>query len=111
MTGVILPTNDTTQSPAHPGKPTGLTATASGVTNSIDVAWTDVSAGAASFEILRSTDGVTYAWIANNAAADVTYTNTGLAWETQYYYKVRALQSGAYSELSAADDATTIAEP
>ena len=76
-----------------PAGPTGLTATASG-TSEIDLSW-DAITGASGIEIWRSTDGgASYAFLADaSSGSATTYADTGLADNTAYDYKVRAVES------------------
>jgi fibronectin type 3 domain-containing protein len=92
-----------------PPAPQNLSASALS-SSSIAITWTAVT-GAVSYKIYRSgTATGTFAEIGNSAAA--SYTNTGLAVSTAYYYKVSAVDSaGTEGALSAAASATTPAPP
>ncbi|HXO84922.1 MAG TPA: PIG-L family deacetylase [Gemmatimonadales bacterium] len=99
-------------STSPPAAPSALGAT---VVNSsqINLAWTDNAPDEQGFSIERADDagGIagTYAEIATVAAGVVTYSNTGLAGGTRYWYRVRAYNalgsSGASNEVSAATPA------
>jgi hypothetical protein len=83
---------------------------ASGVsTSQIDLTWTDNSQDEDGFEIERSLDGEN--WPATPTAtvlADVTsFSDTGLAKRTKYFYRVRAYGPGGYSEYSNTASART----
>lgn len=65
------------------------------VDDSIVLTWTaSTSTWAEGYEVLRSTDGSTYAVIATLAGISTeTYTDGGLAFSTTYWYRVRATES------------------
>jgi len=102
----------TVKTPALPAAPTSLTAVpAAG--KKINLSWTDNSSDETGFRIERSTDGVNFSQIASVAANVKTYTNTGLARSTKYYYRVFAYRTtngftdnSAYSNIASA---TTLA--
>lgn len=94
-----------------PAAPSALTATEDG-SHAIDLAWTDNSAVETSFEVERSLDGVGgWAQVLTPAADAVSDTDSGLAAATQFFYRIRAVRSGDFSEWSNVDDATTLALP
>ena len=92
-----------------PDVPIGVTATAISTSN-IRVNW-DVFSGATLYYVYRSTSASgTYAKLPGNVAAPLTaYTDSGLAANTTYYYKVSAWRPGANGETaqSAAASART----
>src|SRR5678815_2003697 len=93
--------------PFPPAAPSALTATAESST-SIRINWTDNANNETQFKIERKTGaGGTYAQIATVSANVTTYTNTGLSPSTQYYYRVRANNTGGDSAYSAEANATT----
>ncbi|MCA0228961.1 MAG: fibronectin type III domain-containing protein [Bacteroidetes bacterium] len=103
----------TTQAPpiTIPRPPSGLTATASS-SSQINLVWTDNASDETGFEIERSTDGTTFAKIADVGANTTTYSNTGLNASTRYWYRVRAKNSaGASSYTNVADATTSLAVP
>lgn len=90
-----------------PPAPTGLTATAGG-SSQINLSWTAAS-GAASYNVLRSTtNGGPYASVATSVLTP-SYSDTGLAGSTTYYYVVQAVNSLGTSANSAQASATTSA--
>jgi len=98
---------------AVPSSPTGLTATDSS-SSAIRLTWTAVTPPAnctiSSYNVYRSTTGGFTAGSGNLVASGVTtasYTNTGLASETTYYFVVEALDSDGTSAASAQAAATT----
>ncbi len=96
----------TTQAVA-PAAPTGLTATATS-SSQINLSWT-ASTGATSYSVLRATTtGGPYTGIASGVAS-TTYSDTGLAANTTYYYVVQAVNSGGASGNSNQASATTSA--
>jgi hypothetical protein len=86
-----------------PPAPTGLTAT-SGNTQ-VSLSWT-ASAGATSYNVLRSTtSGSGYATVATNVTS-TNYTDTGLTNGTTYYYVVQAVNASGAS-LNSNEASTT----
>jgi fibronectin type 3 domain-containing protein len=91
--------------PAGPAAPTGLTATQGNT--QVALSWT-ASSGATSYNVKRSTvNGSGYATVASPATT--SYTNTGLANGTQYYYVVTAVNAGGESGNSNQASATPTA--
>ncbi len=93
-----------------PAAPTSLTATAAS-SSQINLAWADNANDETGFKIERSPDGTTWAQIATVGANVATYSNTGLAASTTYYYQVRAYNGVGDSPYSNAASATTPAAP
>lgn len=92
-----------------PAAPSSLTATTSGA-GSIDLAWTDNSDDEDYFEIERSPDGSTgWTQVAVVGTGVTTHTDMGLANGTEYFYRVRAVNSIGESSYSNTDSATTTA--
>ena len=84
-----------------------MTATATSSTQ-INLSWTDV-ANETGFKIERKTGvGGTYSQIATVGAGIVSYSNTGLTANTNYYYRVRATNAGGDSPYSNEANATTL---
>ncbi len=93
---------------AHPEAPNGLDATPESGSR-INLSWTDNSSNESRFEIERKTGpGGTYSRIANVAADETSYSDTGLNEKTTYYYQVRATNSAGNSGYSNEANATTI---
>jgi hypothetical protein len=90
-----------------PAAPTGVTATAAGA-NQINLSWT-ASSGATGYNVYRSTtSGGPYTLVGSSATT--SFSNTGLACNTGYFYVVRATNSGTCeSGNSAQASATTSA--
>jgi surface antigen/pimeloyl-ACP methyl ester carboxylesterase len=90
-----------------PVAPSGLQA-ASASTSQINLSWTDDANNETGFKIERKT-GAAGRWseIATAAANVITYSDTGLAASTQYYYRVRASNSAGDSGYSNEASATT----
>ena len=106
--------NNSTQVPP-PAKPTGLTATASGVAPEIGLSWTApaINGGSAitGYKIEVSEDGGS-TWtdlVANTRTTDTSYTHTGLAAGSTRHYRVSAINAGGPSESSDVVSATTAA--
>jgi uncharacterized lipoprotein YddW (UPF0748 family) len=90
-----------------PAAPGGLSATAASPTQ-INLSWTDNSSNETNFVVGRSTtSGGPYTDIATLAANTTSYSNTGLAVNTTYYYVVRATNAGGSSANSSQAGATT----
>lgn len=104
-------TTTTLSAPSAPLAPSGLTATASTTKPQINLSWTDNSSDEDNFEVLRSTDNVIFTHLATTSADVVSYTNTGLASSTTYYYQVRAYNAGGYSGVSNTASDTTSQSP
>lgn len=92
-----LTTNGTFTACSALSAPT-LTATAG--RKQVSLSWTNVS-NESGYTIERGTDGVTYGTTVTSPAADATsYTDTGLAAGTTYYYRIKAVGTGRYSDSS-----------
>ncbi|MBC7908881.1 MAG: fibronectin type III domain-containing protein, partial [Pyrinomonadaceae bacterium] len=102
----IIPQIQLYPSVTVPGAPTNLTANAAS-SSQINLAWTDNANNETSFRIERSTNGSTFTEIATVGANVTSYSNTGLAASTLYYYRVRASNSGGNSAYSNTASATT----
>jgi hypothetical protein len=89
-----------------PGTPIGLTASALSKTQ-IKITWGDNSTNETGFKIERSTNGTTFTQIATVGANVSTYTNTGLAKNKTYWYRVRAYNGAGDSGYSNVASATT----
>ena len=99
----------TTNAPGSsiPTAPSNLTATAvSG--SQVNLTWTDNSSNETGFELKRATDSAftqNVVWIGN--IQGTSYSNTGLAPSTTYYYKVRAEGTAGKSAYTSTVNATT----
>ena len=84
--------------PQLPQPPTGLTAT--GGNQSVTLTW-NASSGATSYEVYRSsTQGGPYTSQVGQGTTGLTYTDSGLANGTRYYYVVRAVNEFGRSPVS-----------
>ena len=104
FTMVVEPGNAPVVPPDAPGNPS---ATANSQTQ-ITVDWDNV-ANETGFRVERSPDGTgSWADVSGNLAADtVTYANTGLTCNTQYFYRVFAFNADGDSPASTVVNATT----
>jgi titin len=94
-----------------PAAPSDLTATMVS-TSQIDLAWTDNASNEDGFKIERKAAGDSvYAQIAAVGANVTSYADTGLPENMQYFYRVRAHQSGSHSAYSNEAGATTVPNP
>jgi hypothetical protein len=89
-----------------PAAPTGLLGTAIS-SNRIDLRWTDNSDNETQFLIERSNDGANFAQIAATGANVTAYSNTGLAANRTYHYRLRAANPDGSSGYSDPATATT----
>ena len=88
--------------------PAGLTATAAS-SSQINLVWTDNSGAETGFRIERKTGAGSFAEIATVGANATTYSNTGLAGQTTYTYRVRSYSALGNSAYSNEASATTLA--
>ncbi len=103
-TGFSNQVNSTTLPPV-PNAPSSLGTTTNGTTfSSIGLAWFDNSSNETGFEIYRSAGNnsnfILAATIGPNGTSAVNYTDTGLTQDTQYFYKVRAINGASASAFS-----------
>jgi hypothetical protein len=89
---------------APPAAPTGLTAKASSPSQ-INLSWTG-SSGATGYQVQRSPDGST-GWTQIGTPSTTSYSDTGLAQSTVYYYQVLATNSIGPSGPSSVASART----
>lgn len=97
---------------AAPDAPTSLAAVPAGAT-SIQLNWNDNSSNESGFEIDRSLNGIDFT-LAHEVGANVTsWIDNGLNADTEYYYRVRAVNTtgpSAYSNIASAETWTTSVE-
>ena len=80
--------------PSIPSPPSGLSANAVS-TSQINLTWTDNSVNESGFKLERKTGpSGSYSEIATTAAGVTSFSDTGLQPATQYFYRVRATNSG-----------------
>jgi hypothetical protein len=92
--------------PEKPGTPGGFAATAVS-SSQIRLNWQDVS-NETSYKLERSADGVNgWTQIATPGANATTYTDSNLAANTKYYYRLRANNSAGDSAYTAVVNSTT----
>jgi len=92
--------------PTPPAAPSGLSATAVS-SSQINLAWTDNATDETGYHVERSTDGTNFSEIAALGANATSYSNTGLAASTTYWYRVRASNTAGFSGYSNTANATT----
>jgi hypothetical protein len=71
------------------------------------LAWSNVS-GETGYRIDRSLDGSTWKWVGTAAANVLTLTDTELAGNTAYYYRICAFSDGGNGAYSSTANATTL---
>jgi len=109
--GTVFSTNPVAPPPAAgptvAAAPSGLSATAFS-SGQINLAWADNSSNESGFRIERKTgiDG-TYAEITTTVPDIVSYSDTGLAPSTIYYYRIRSTNSVGDSSYTTEVHATT----
>jgi hypothetical protein len=99
--------------PSLPAAPSALTAVAAS-SSQVNLSWTDNTSNETGFKLERKTgSGGTYSQIATVGTNVTTYSNTGLAASTTYYYRVRATNAAGDSAYSNEASATTpaVAQP
>jgi len=89
--------------------PTGVMATVNSTT-SITVIWSSVT-GAAGYRVYRSTDDESYTLVGTTNSTTTSYQNTGLTYNTTYYYKVAAYNGSRESSQSDAVSAIILPAP
>ena len=101
----------TTQAPVPvPAAPSTLALTVSG-SFAIALSWRDNSTNETGFSIERSTNGTSFTAVGTVAAGVKTYTSSGLAPATKYYFRVAAYNAGGSSAYTSVVSATTAALP
>jgi len=98
----------TADAPVPPTAPSGLAAAAAS-SSTVNVTWTHDGSNVSAFEVERSNDGVAWSQAGTTDPSTTYFSNTGLSALTQYYYRVRGVNSGTYSSFSATVSATTLA--
>jgi hypothetical protein len=106
QTGVTRDYFTITKGGSSPQAPSNLSASAVS-SGQINLAWSDNSSNESGFKIERSTNGTSFSQIATVGANVTTYSNTGLAASTTYYYRVRATTASGDSGYSNTANATT----
>ncbi len=89
-----------------PAAPTELSAVAAS-SSQIDLSWTDNAANEDGFLIERSTDGLSFAYLADVGANTTSYSDAGLLPSTTYTYRVKAYNAEGSSSDSNSAAATT----
>jgi nitrous oxidase accessory protein NosD len=99
--------NATTAAVAQPpSAPSGL-AVGTVTASQISVSWTNTASNATGVKVQRSPDGTTFTTLTTLAATATSYTDSGLAASTKYYYRVLATNAVGDSGPSNVVNATT----
>jgi hypothetical protein len=93
-----------------PAAPSNLTALAVSASR-INLSWQDNSADETGFSVERRLGGGAWEEEGSTGANITTYSSTGLAGGTTYYYRVQALSAGGASAHSNEASATTLSAP
>jgi chitodextrinase len=88
------------------GDPSELSATAAS-SSQINLSWIDGTSNETGFKIERSLDGSSWAEIDDIGPDSTSYSDSGLAANTPYYYQVRAYNPNGFSNYTG-DSATTL---
>jgi titin len=96
---------------AAPAAPSDLTAAPAAATQAIDLAWIDHSTVEDAYEVQRSTDGYSWSVLATVAANSTSYSDASVAFDTWYFYRVRATKDGGSSDISAVASARVVSGP
>jgi fibronectin type 3 domain-containing protein len=101
---------DATTRDTAPNAPRNLSATP--VSNKqINMSWQDNSGNETGFELESSPDGTNFTKLTDLPANATSYTHTGLATLTRYWYRIRAKNAIGYSAYSETASATTFDVP
>ena len=87
---------------APPAAPSQLVvgASSSNPTGSLNLSWKDNTTNASGYRVQQSSDGVTFAQIAQLGSAAVSYASSGLASGATYYYRVDAFNGSGTSSYT-----------
>ena len=96
--------------PGAPEAPTGLTVTAAS-SEAIDLAWTDNADNETSYKVERSIDGTNFNLLTILASDAESWQDTGLPYNTLYYYRVWASNTDGDSAYSNTASDTTLNVP
>ena len=100
------PYSNTATATTLPGAPVNLTATATSF-NSIQLNWNNTSPGA-TIHVQRQTNSGAFSELGTFSAGATTYTDTGLAYNTTYGYRLYATDANGTSGFSNTATATTL---
>jgi hypothetical protein len=106
----VVPWDSGAYKTSGPDAPSSLSASAIS-TSVIALGWTNNALDADGIYVERSSDNSNFTQIASLASTADTYSATGLASGTQYWFRVRAYNENGNSAYSNTDDATTEAAP
>ncbi len=96
--------------PVPPAAPTNLTATTVS-SSQINLSWTDNANNENGFKVEQSTDGTNFTQIAMLGSNTVSFSATGLAASTTYFYRVVSFNDAGNSSFSNTASATTSGAP
>ena len=90
--------------------PSGLGATPASASQ-INLSWTDNSNSETGFQIERSTDSASWTLVNTTAANAVSFQNTLLTGGVRYYYRLRGVNGGQFSDYTTPSSAITSGAP
>ncbi|MEP2771627.1 MAG: fibronectin type III domain-containing protein [Fulvivirga sp.] len=105
----VLSVSTTPYGTSVPDTPQNLTASTSSESQ-INIFWEDKSDNENGFEVYRSTDNISFVWVANVGADELMYNDTMLNGGTEYFYKIRAYNASGASGQSNTASALTIVD-
>ncbi len=112
----LYPGGSPAPTPTAPSAPTQLGATVNGAspTSSLMLAWVDTTSSASGYVVQRSTDGASFSQVASLGSTAISFTDSGLAAGTVYYYRVYAYNSAGnsgYSNMASAQTQASAPAP
>lgn len=102
FSGVAVTNNSTQAIPT----PTGLAA-GTPTASSIPLTWTDTSSGIAAFNVYQSLTNGSFVLVGTTAAGATSYSATGLASSTQYFFVIASTAQGVTGSQTSSVNATT----
>jgi titin len=106
--GTWIASGTTQSNVVAPNAPAALTFSA--ITSSaLTINWADQASNESGYRVYRSTDGVNYSKVADLGANSTSFSDSGLAANATYYYKIAAWNSASETSSGAASQKTASA--